>query len=107
MRMTELPATERPRERLLRAGAAALSDAELLAIFLRTGVRGASATLLAQRLLARFGGLAALAGTAPQDLAAESGVGAAKACMLVAAVELAVVVEPESAISDHTPRRSC
>jgi DNA repair protein RadC len=105
MRLTELPTAERPRERLLRSGAAALADAELLAIFLRTGTRGASAIELAQQLLARRGGLAGLAATPPQSLAAEPGVGTAKACMVAAAVELArraleAPLRREAALSD-------
>jgi DNA repair protein RadC len=53
----QLPAGERPRERLIYAGAAALSTAELLAIILRVGVGGENVLTVAQRLLARFGGL--------------------------------------------------
>ena len=57
MAITDWPADERPREKLLARGAGALSDAELLAIFLRTGVSGKSAVDLARELLLRFGGL--------------------------------------------------
>ena len=57
MSIRDWPAQERPREKLLLQGAAALSDAELLAIFLRTGVAGRSAVDLARHLLAEFGGL--------------------------------------------------
>ncbi len=57
MRIADWPADERPRERLLKLGAAALSEAELLAIFLRTGMAGRSAVELGRELLARFGGL--------------------------------------------------
>ena len=57
MRIADWPTDERPRERLLAHGAAALSEAELLAIFLRTGIAGSSAVELARDLLARFGGL--------------------------------------------------
>ena len=53
--IADWPSGERPREKMLARGASALSDAELLAIFLRTGVPGVSALALAQRLLARFG----------------------------------------------------
>ena len=62
MRIAEWPADERPRERLLKLGAAALSEAELLAIFLRTGIAGKSAVELGRELLARFGGLNRLFG---------------------------------------------
>ncbi|MCF0019985.1 UPF0758 domain-containing protein, partial [Stutzerimonas stutzeri] len=60
MSIRDWPASERPREKLLDQGAAALSDAELLAIFLRTGVAGKSAVDLARYLLAEFGSLRAL-----------------------------------------------
>jgi len=57
MAITDWPADERPREKLLKQGAAALSDAELLAIFLRTGVKGKSAVDLSRELLSEFGSL--------------------------------------------------
>ena len=57
MAITDWPVDERPRERLLKQGAVALSDAELFAIFLRTGVAGRSAVDLARDLLAHFGGV--------------------------------------------------
>ena len=60
MAITDWPAEERPREKLLSRGAAALSDAELLAIFLRTGVRGKTAVDLARELLDEHNGLRAL-----------------------------------------------
>ena len=60
MSITDWPADDRPREKLLDKGAAALSDAELVAIFLRTGVRGKSAVDLARELLTRFGSLSTL-----------------------------------------------
>ena len=60
MPISDWPENERPRERLLRSGAGALTDAELLAIFLRTGVRGQSAVDLARAMLQKFGGLNAL-----------------------------------------------
>jgi len=58
MAISDWPLLERPRERLLANGASALSDAELLAVLLRTGVRGKSAVELARELLAQFGGVA-------------------------------------------------
>ncbi len=88
MRLTDLPTDQRPRERLHRQGPAALSDAELLAIFLRVGHAGTSALELAQRLLARFGGLAGVAGAQVYELTRLKGLGPAKAAQLVAAVEL-------------------
>jgi len=84
----ELPAADRPRERLSRLGPAALSTAELLAIVLRTGVGGENALMLASRLLARNGGLAGVARASLAQLTAERGVGAAKAAQLQAALEL-------------------
>jgi DNA repair protein RadC len=79
-------ACERPRERLLAHGAASLANAELLALLLRTGTRGRTATQLAHQLLAS--GLAALAQAAPGELAAIPGIGPAKAATLLAAFEL-------------------
>ena len=88
MAISDWPAAERPRERLLAEGAAALSDAELLAILLRTGVRGKSAVELARELLAAFGGLSGL--LARRAGAAKiKGLGAAKVAQLVAVTELA------------------
>ena len=78
---------ERPRERLLAYGAAPLSDAELLALLLRTGARGRAATQLAQQLLAS-GGVAGLAQASLAELAAVAGIGPAKAATLLAAFEL-------------------
>lgn len=88
MAISDWPAAERPRERLLALGAGALSDAELLAVFLRTGVRGRSAVDVARELLARFGGFAGLlgAGRAAQCV---KGMGATKAAQLAAVLEVA------------------
>lgn len=90
MAIRDWPAAERPRERLALQGAAALSDAELLAIFLRVGVRGKSAVDLARELLASFDGdLACLAAADTKDLARLPGIGPAKAAQLAATLELA------------------
>jgi len=83
----ELPADERPRERLLARGARTLGDAELVAVLLRTGRRGASALDLARELLAAVGGLAGLTAAPPEGLA-RRGLGAVKRATLLAAVEL-------------------
>ncbi len=83
------PAGERPRERLLAQGAAALSDAELVAIFLRTGLPGKSAVDLARELLSRFGGLRGLLGADAAMLCACAGLGPAKYAQLQAALEMA------------------
>ncbi|MGB9495193.1 MAG: DNA repair protein RadC [Azonexus sp.] len=90
MAITDWPEGERPRERLLAHGAEALSDAELLAIYLRVGVRGKSAVDLARELLLRFeGSLSALVEASLEELASVSGIGMAKAAQLKASFELA------------------
>jgi DNA repair protein RadC len=90
MAISDWPAGERPRERLLAHGAAALSDAELLAIYLRVGVRGKSAVDLARDLLARFDSqLGTLVHASLEELASVSGIGLAKAAQLKASFELA------------------
>ena len=89
MRIADWPVDERPRERLLKQGAAALSEAELLAIFLRTGVAGQSAVELARNLLSRFGGLQRLFFASQDEVAATRGLGPAKYAQLQAVVELA------------------
>jgi DNA repair protein RadC len=89
MPISDWPEHERPRERLLQHGAARLSDTELLAIFLRTGIAGQSALDLARALLARFdGSLRRLADAPFEALSALPGVGPAKATQLMAVVEL-------------------
>lgn len=90
MAITDWPIDERPRERLLKEGPDALSDAELLAVFLRMGVRGKSAVDLGRDLLARFNGnLTALCDASAVDLASVSGMGPAKAAQLKAVFSLA------------------
>jgi len=88
MAISDWPLAERPRERLLADGAAVLTDAELLAVLLRTGVAGKSAVQLARELLARFGSVAGLLG-AGDALLEVKGLGTAKSAQLSAAVELA------------------
>jgi DNA repair protein RadC len=85
-RLTDLPRDERPRERLLRLGPTALSNRELVALLVGTGRRGASALELADELLRD--GLRGLAGRSPAELAAERGLGPAKAGRLLGALEL-------------------
>ena len=90
MAITDWPEGERPRERLLAHGPEALSDAELLAIYLRVGVRGKSAVDLARELIQRFdGSLSRLAEASLEELASVSGIGMAKAAQLKASFELA------------------
>jgi DNA repair protein RadC len=88
MAISDWPEGERPRERLLSKGPGSLSDAELVAVLLRTGMRGKSAVELARDILAEFGGLGSLlaAGTA---LTQVKGLGAAKTAQFIATLELA------------------
>jgi DNA repair protein RadC len=88
MRIRDWPAAERPREKLLARGAASLSDAELLAIFLGSGLRGRDAVGTARDLLVQHGPLRALLERPPQALAELPGLGPARACALAAALEL-------------------
>jgi len=86
MAISDWPLGERPRERLLAQGAAALSDAELLAVMLRTGIAGKSAVELGRELLDRFKGVA---GIFAADLSNVKGLGPAKRAQFEAAMELA------------------
>jgi len=88
MAIKDWPDAERPREKLIKHGAGVLSDAELLAIFLRTGVRGASAVDVARGLLAHYGGLRQLMSAPRDDLCAHRGMGASKYVTLQAALEI-------------------
>ena len=89
MAITDWPKLERPREKLLQLGPASLSDAELLAIFLRTGVRGKSAVDLARDLLVRCGSLGALFAVKRAELNGLPGMGDAKYSQLQAVLEMA------------------
>lgn len=89
MAITDWPSAERPREKLLQKGATALSDAELLAIFLRTGLRGCSAVDLARQLLTSFGSLRALLTATHDDFCSHKGLGDAKYAQLQAVLEMA------------------
>ncbi len=84
----ELPRSERPRERLLRYGANALSNGELLAIILRTGTQHENVIQVAHRLLAVYDGLAGLARANPAELTGQKGLGPAKTAQIKAALEL-------------------
>lgn len=88
MAIRDWPAMERPRERLLHNGAASLSDAELLAIFLRTGIAGKSAVDLARDLLSHFGGLRQLLAAPRERFCAAPGLGDAKYAQLNAVLEM-------------------
>ena len=88
MSIRDWPVAERPREKLLEGGAASLSDAELLAIFLRTGVAGRSAVDLARHLLAQFGGLRPLLEASQTLFSQHLGLGPAKFAQLQAVLEM-------------------
>jgi DNA repair protein RadC len=88
-RIADLPSDERPRERLRRLGPASLSNEELLALLLRTGIAGSSALDRARSLLATRGGLIGLAGASAAELASERGIGPARAAAIAAAIEIA------------------
>lgn len=89
MPITDWPASERPREKLLQQGSQALSDAELLAIFLRTGVRGKSAVDLARDMLLEYGGLRQLMAADRHRFCQSHGLGDAKYAQLQAVLEMA------------------
>lgn len=102
----DLPVGERPRERLLAQGAANLSNAELLAIILRTGLQNENAVAVAQRLIARFGGLDGVARASSSELCNERGLGEAKAAQLLAALELGrrlAAAGPETRLQVRSP----
>ena len=103
----ELPACERPRERLRDRGAGALSNSELLAIILRTGTPSENALALASAALARFGGLPGLARASFGELCAQHGFGEAKAAQVKAALELGrrlLSAQPEERATIRSPR---
>ena len=89
MPLKDLPPDARPREKLLSRGAQALSDAELLALLLRTGIEGKNVLLLAQEIIDRFAGIAGLLHADARALADIKGLGPAKRAELVAVLELA------------------
>src|SRR3989344_3098875 len=88
MAITDWPELERPREKLLERGPEAFSDAEILAIFLRTGVPGKTAVDVARDLLSRFGGLRELLAASPDELCQAPGIGEAKYVQLQAGLEM-------------------
>lgn len=105
----DLPLEERPREKLQSLGAEALSNAELLAVLLRTGTTRETAVQLASRILARAGGLRALPDLSLEELEGFHGVGAAKAVMLKAALELGrrlATAPRQEAASITSPRQA-
>jgi DNA repair protein RadC len=103
----DLPEAERPRERLKSYGASSLSNAELIAILLRTGVKGESAIQIATKLLIRFRGLDGIARASFNELCSEKGISEAKACQVLAALELGrrlVSLQPEERVVVQNPR---
>lgn len=102
----DLPNGERPRERLVEYGSKNLSNIELVAILLRTGSAGENVLSLSSRLLSRFGGLRGLGRAAFTELCAEKGLSEAKACQLLAALELGrrfVSLSPEERLTVNSP----
>ncbi len=102
----EMPAEERPRERLAHAGPQALSTTELLAIILRTGVGGENVINMSTRILAQYGGLAGLARADFAQLEAVKGLGPAKTAQLLAAFELGrrlMLESPEERLQIRSP----
>jgi DNA repair protein RadC len=87
--MKDLPADQRPREKLLARGASSLVDAELLALLLRTGYRGQGVLALAEQVLRRFDGFAGLLHATAEGLAGIKGLGPAKRAELLAVIEMA------------------
>ena len=95
-RIQELPEDERPREKLAKLGAAALADSELIAILLRTGMKGKSAIDIARELLVRFQNIGGLARASVTEIAKIKGVGPTKAVQLAAAFGIAVRLARET-----------
>lgn len=87
--MKDLPAAMRPREKLLNQGPAALADAELLALLLRTGMKGLGVLQLAEKVLTDLGGLSGLLAAQPAQLRQVRGLGPAKQAELLAVMEMA------------------
>jgi len=104
-RLKDQPASERPREKLAAGGPAACSPAELIAILLRTGLKGTNVVEIGKQLLARYGSLHALAQASAADLQKVKGIGRDKAVTLVAAFTLARLMakelRTESPVLDH------
>jgi DNA repair protein RadC len=104
-RLKDQPAGERPRERLVQHGAAALSAAELIAILVRTGLRGVNALDIGKQLVQRFGSLGAMARASVDELQCVRGIGRDKAVTLVAAFslgsKLAEELQRESPVLDN------
>jgi hypothetical protein len=106
-RLKDQPAGERPRERLIERGAAALSPAELIAILVRTGLRGTNALDIGKQLVQKFGSLGAMAKASVDELQCIRGIGRDKAVTLVAAFTLASKITTLNALVLLTIARLC
>jgi DNA repair protein RadC len=107
MAITDWPEDQRPRERLIKHGAAMLSDAELLAVFLRVGVTGKSAVDLGRDMVSHFGSLAGLFAATLGDFSKLNGLGPAKYAQLQAVLELAkrsLAEELQNGITLNSPQ---
>lgn len=104
-RIQDMPSDQRPREKLARMGPASLDNAELMALFISTGMKGRSAIDIGRDLIARFGSMGALGGLPVAELAKVKGLGLAKASKLAAAFELGTRVAREQLrdVSLETP----
>ena len=103
----DLPEDERPRERLAKYGANTLSNSELIAILLRTGMKGESVLNMSQRLVSKFNGLERMGRASFHQLCSLDGISEAKACQLLAAFELGrrmVSLSPEERATINSPR---
>ncbi len=107
----DLPRAERPRERMQKYGAEALSTAELIAVLIRSGTQGESVLLTAQKLLSQFGNLQNVARASIEELASIKGIGTAKATQIKAAFELGRRVDDPDYLSREnpiqTPEQAC
>ena len=104
--LRDLPADEKPRERLRALGAKQLSNPELIAILLRTGIKGENVLSMSTRVISAFGGLAGLARTSFAELCEINGISEAKACQILAAFELgrrAASLLPDDRATIRTP----
>lgn len=88
LKIKDIPTNERPRERLIKYGESVLSNAELLAIILRTGNKNESAIDLSRRILSQNGGLSYLAKASAYELSKINGIGIAKACQIKSCIEI-------------------
>ena len=105
-RIADIETSERPRERLEAKGAESLGNSELIAILIRTGMKGESAIDVAKRLLQHFGGLHGIQSATFQELATQKGIGVAKASQIKAAIEIGSRINREKVLEKagfHSP----